>query len=77
MLRPRGRLILVDHIKSSSRVARAGQRALEIFTVPLGGERFLHRLLNLAPAAGFDTRQVQRFKLGLVVRLVARKRAVA
>jgi ubiquinone/menaquinone biosynthesis C-methylase UbiE len=75
VLRPGGRLILVDHIESSSRVARGVQRALEIVSVPLGGEHFLRRPLNHVRAAGFEVEQVQRFKLGLVERLVARKPA--
>jgi ubiquinone/menaquinone biosynthesis C-methylase UbiE len=75
VLRPGGRLILVDHIQSSSAVVRAVQRFLEVFTVPLGGEHFLRRPLNHVRAAGFDIEQVQRFKLGLVERLVARKPA--
>ena len=73
VLRPGGRLILVDHIASTSRVARGVQRFLEIFTVPLGGEHFLRRPLNHVRAAGFDIEQAQRFKLGLVERLVACK----
>jgi ubiquinone/menaquinone biosynthesis C-methylase UbiE len=75
VLRPGGRLILVDHIASTSRVARGVQRFLEIFTVPLGGEHFVRRPLNHVRAAGFDIEQTQRFKLGLVERLVARKAA--
>jgi ubiquinone/menaquinone biosynthesis C-methylase UbiE len=75
VLRPGGRLILVDHIASTSRVARGVQRFLEIFTVPLGGEHFLRRPLNHVRAAGFDIEQAQRFKLGLVERLVAHKAA--
>jgi ubiquinone/menaquinone biosynthesis C-methylase UbiE len=77
VLRPGGRLILVDHIESSSPVARTVQRFLEVFTVPLGGEHFLRRPLNQVQAAGFDIEQAQRFKLGLVERLVARKPATA
>jgi ubiquinone/menaquinone biosynthesis C-methylase UbiE len=73
VLRPGGRLILVDHIESTSRVARGVQRLLEVFTVPLGGEHFLRRPLNQVRAAGFDIERAQRFKLGLVERLVARK----
>ena len=73
VLRPGGRLILVDHIESTSRVARAMQRGLETFTIPLGGEHFLRRPLKKVSAAGFDIENVQRFKLGLVERLVARK----
>jgi ubiquinone/menaquinone biosynthesis C-methylase UbiE len=73
VLRPDGRLILVDHIESTSRVVRAVQRFLEIFTVPLDGEHFLRRPLNIVQAAGFTVERVQRFNLGLVERLVARK----
>ena len=47
VLRPGGQLILVDHIESTSRVVRAVQRFLEIFTVPLDGEHFLRRPLNI------------------------------
>lgn len=74
VLRPEGRLILVDHIESSSRTARVVQRLLETLTVPLAGEHFLRRPLTKVRAAGFDVEQVQRFRLGLVERLVARKR---
>jgi len=77
VLRPCGRLILVDHIESSSRIARGVQRALEIVTVPMGGEHFLRRPLNDVRATGFEIERVERFKLGLVERLVARKPAVA
>lgn len=73
VLRPGGRLILVDHIESSSAPVRLVQRFLELFTVPLGGEHFLRRPLNEMPALGLDVEQVQRFKVGLVERLTARK----
>jgi hypothetical protein len=49
------------------------QRVLEIVTVPLGGEHFLRRPLTQVRATGFDIERVERFKLGLVERLVARK----
>jgi hypothetical protein len=52
---------------------RAVQRFLEIFTVPLGGEHFLRRPMNQVRAAGLEIENVERFKLGLVERLVARK----
>ncbi|MDT5274808.1 MAG: hypothetical protein QOG95_1740 [Mycobacterium sp.] len=73
VLRRGGRLILVDHIQSTSRPLRGVQRVLEIFTVPLGGEHFLRRPLTQVRAAGFEIEQAQRFNLGLVERLVARK----
>lgn len=73
VLRPGGDLILVDHIASSARWARAVQRVLETVSVPVGGEHFLRRPLPEVQAAGLDVITVERFKLGLVERLVARK----
>ena len=50
------------------------QRFLELFTVPLGGEHFLRRPLNhIRNDPNLDIERVERFKLGLVERLTARK----
>ena len=76
VLRPGGRLILVDHIASSSAIARGMQRLLETVTVPLGGEHFLRRPLTQVQEAGFDVEESERLTLGLVERLVARKPAL-
>ena len=73
VLRPGGALILVDHIESSSRVARAVQRMVETVTVPLAGEHFTRRPLTHVKAAGLDIERAHRFKLGIVERLIARK----
>lgn len=75
VLRPGGRLVLVDHVESSSSVARAVQRLLEVATVPLAGEHFLRRPLNHLRGTGFTIEDVQRFKIGLVERLTAVKPA--
>jgi ubiquinone/menaquinone biosynthesis C-methylase UbiE len=72
VLRPGGRLILVDHIASTSRIARGVQWLVERITVPLAGEHFLRRPLRQVQARGLEVEQQQRFKLGLVERLVAR-----
>jgi ubiquinone/menaquinone biosynthesis C-methylase UbiE len=73
VLRPGGRLILVDHVASSSRIARSVQWLVERVTIPMAGEHFLRRPLHLVQARGLEVEQRQRFKLGLVERLVARK----
>ncbi|WP_278255442.1 methyltransferase domain-containing protein [Nocardioides convexus] len=73
VLRPGGALILVDHVRSTSRVARGLQRLLELVTVPMGGEHFLRRPLEQVEARGLTVDRAQRFKLGLVERVVARK----
>ena len=77
VLRPGGRLILVDHIASSSRLVRGVQRLLELATVPLAGEHFLRRPLHHLQARQVEVQQRQRFKLGLVERLVVRKPTTA
>ncbi len=75
VLRPGGRLLLADHVASSNPVLRTGQRLLELATVPLGGEHFLRRPIERVRAAGFDIKRHDRFALGIVERLTARKPA--
>lgn len=73
VLRPGGRLILADHVASTSLVARGVQRLLEVVSIPLAGEHFRRRPLDKVRALGFDVQRVERFKIGLVERLVAGK----
>jgi len=73
VLRPGGRLLLADHVVSTSYAVRALQRAMELVSVPLGGEHFRRRPLDLVRAAGMEIQDSQRFKLGIVERLVARR----
>jgi len=73
VLRPGGRLLLADHVASSNPVIRAGQRLLEMGSVPIGGEHFLRRPLDHVRAAGLDIEHHDRFALGIVERLTARK----
>jgi ubiquinone/menaquinone biosynthesis C-methylase UbiE len=76
VLRPGGKLILVDHVAGSSRIARGVQRALEVVTIPLGGEHFLRRPVTKLRQRPFTVEQDERFKLGIVERVVAQKQAV-
>lgn len=73
VLRPGGRLILVDHVPSTSRLLRGVQWLAERVTVPMAGEHFLRRPLHLVQARGLEVEQQERFKAGLIERLVARK----
>jgi ubiquinone/menaquinone biosynthesis C-methylase UbiE len=73
VLKPDGKLILVDHVASTSRIARVVQRALEVFTVPMASEHFLRRPLMKVVDRPFVIERSERFKLGLVERIVARK----
>jgi ubiquinone/menaquinone biosynthesis C-methylase UbiE len=77
VLRPGGLLLLADHVESSAWPARAAQRILELVTVPTGGEHFRRRPILLVQALGFTVAEHNRFKLGIVERLAARKPAPA
>jgi ubiquinone/menaquinone biosynthesis C-methylase UbiE len=73
VLRPGGRLILVDHVAGSPWVVRVMQWLVELASVPLAGEHFRRRPSKEVEARGLPVERRERFKLGLVERLVARK----
>jgi ubiquinone/menaquinone biosynthesis C-methylase UbiE len=73
VLRPGGVLLLADHVASSNWLVRSVQRLLEVATVPLGGEHFRRRPLLSLPAEGLTVERNERFKLGIVERVAARK----
>ncbi len=75
VLRPNGRLLLLDHIPASSGLVRAMQRLLEQLTLRIEGEHLLRRPLAHVVAQGFEIERVQRLKLGIVERVSARKPA--
>jgi len=77
VLRPGGRLLLLDHVASSAPPVRALQWLIERISIPVGGEHFRRRPLNQVRALGLDVVERQRFRLGLVERLAARKPLVA
>lgn len=73
VLRPGGQLLLADHVISTSWPARVVQRTLDLVTVPTAGENFRRRPVEHVRTAGFVVEKHERFKLGIVERLVARK----
>jgi hypothetical protein len=73
VLRPSGRLLLLDHVAGSPRWVRAIQWLLERVTIPLGEEHLLRRPLLQVQAEGFQIERRERAKLGIVERLAARK----
>lgn len=73
VLKPGGQLLLADHVISTSWSARIVQRMLDLVTVPTAGENFRRRPIRYVRAAGFIIEEHERFKLGIVERMVARK----
>ncbi|GGS76300.1 ubiquinone/menaquinone biosynthesis methyltransferase [Planobispora rosea] len=75
VLRPGGVLLLADHVAGSSWPVRAAQRLLQAVTVPMAGEHYLRRPLDHLSAHGLSVELRDRFNLGIVERLAARKPA--
>ena len=73
VLRPGGRLVLVDHVRSDVRPILATQRLMEPIWVRFHSDSLLRRPLEHVEAEGFDIEQRQRLKWGIVERVVARK----
>jgi ubiquinone/menaquinone biosynthesis C-methylase UbiE len=73
VLRPGGRLLLLDHVPASSGLLRAIQWLLEQVTLRLEGEHMLRRPLEHVLAEGFEVERVERRKGGIVERILARK----
>lgn len=75
VLRPGGRLLLVDHVPSTSRLLRDIQWLLEQMTARLEGVYILRRSLDIVRAEGFEIETSERSKAGIVERVLARKPA--
>ena len=75
VLRPGGLLLLADHIAGATWPVRAIQRMIDLVTVPLQGEHYLRRPLRQVQAEGLQVERRERFKLGIIERLAARKPA--
>jgi len=73
VLRPGGRLLLLDHIGSSWWPIWAAQRLLEMVTVRTAGEHQTRRPLSVVRAAGFTIEETERLKAGSVERIAAIK----
>ncbi|MGH3935685.1 MAG: methyltransferase domain-containing protein [Pseudonocardiaceae bacterium] len=72
VLRPGGTLLLADHVAAPHAALRAVQRIAELVSVPLAGEHFRRRPIELVRAAGLRIERHDRFAAGIVERLAAR-----
>jgi ubiquinone/menaquinone biosynthesis C-methylase UbiE len=73
VLRPGGRLILLDHVASGNPAVRAGQWLLERLTLRTIGEHQTRHPLALLPETGFVVEHSERRKAGIVERVIAVK----
>ena len=73
VLRPGGRLLLVNHVGSTWPPLYAAQWLVERVSIRTAGEHFTRRQLPLVKAAGFQIAETDRLKAGTVERIHAVK----
>ena len=73
VLRPGGRLVTLDHVRSPLPAVRMGQRILDPLARRFQADHLLREPLEYVTVQGFEILEKQRLKWGIVERLVARK----
>ncbi len=71
VLRPGGRLLLLDHVRSPNPAVRLVQWLLDPILVRFFGDHLLREPLEEVEAAGFELVEVERSRWGIVERLAA------
>jgi ubiquinone/menaquinone biosynthesis C-methylase UbiE len=73
VLRPGGRFLLMEHVRSPALPVRAVQRMLDPLAVRFEADHLLRDPLDYLPEVGFNIDEVHRSKWGIVERLRAHK----
>jgi ubiquinone/menaquinone biosynthesis C-methylase UbiE len=73
VLRPGGRFVALEHVRSTRPVIRALQRLLDPPAVRFGGDHLAREPLEHLAAEGFVIEELERSKLGIVERVAAHK----
>ncbi|MDQ6820597.1 MAG: class I SAM-dependent methyltransferase [Actinomycetota bacterium] len=73
VLRPGGRMLLAEHVRSPNRIVRTIQRIIAPLAYRFGGDHILREPLEPLAAEGFQIENVTRSKAGIVELISARK----
>ena len=72
VLRPGGRFIFAEHVRSPRGLVRGGQRLLDPLTVRFMADHLVREPLEHLERLGFDVEELERYSWGIVERGVAR-----
>jgi len=73
VLRPAGRLLLLEHVRSPVRAVRVVQHLLDPLSVRFAADHLTREPLDGLGTEGFEIERVERSKWGIVERVAARK----
>lgn len=73
VLRPGGRFVLIEHVRSPLLPVRLVERAIEPLTVRFEGDHLTREPMDHLESVGFEVEQLERSKLGIVERVLALK----
>jgi ubiquinone/menaquinone biosynthesis C-methylase UbiE len=73
VLRPGGKFILAEHVRSPVGVVRAVEKTIEPLAVRFGGDHLTREPLEHLEAEGFVVEEVKRSRFGIVEQVAARK----
>jgi ubiquinone/menaquinone biosynthesis C-methylase UbiE len=73
VLRPGGRFVALEHVRSPNIIIRSFERLLENYTVRTQAGHLLREPVESVREVGFSIECLKRQKLGIVERLIARK----
>src|SRR5439155_7270180 len=73
VLRPGGRVLLLEHVRSPSRPVRIGQRMVEPLALRFQADHLLREPLHHLEAEDLEVEEVHRWAWGIMERATARK----
>ena len=73
VLRPGGRLVAIEHVRSPVLAVRTAQRMINPLSVRFEADHLTREPLDYMASVGFEIERVERSKWGIVERLLARK----
>jgi ubiquinone/menaquinone biosynthesis C-methylase UbiE len=73
VLRPGGRFVLAEHVRSTRPRIRAGQKLIDPLFVRFAADHLMREPLHHLQRQGFEIERVERYSLGIVERIAAQK----